>query len=112
MILFKDGPAADVALELCRAPLLLRAVQSKKGEWDALDQLKDEPTEDEVVVVYRRSSEPFVVHFSFRNGRGRDGKSILNATYQMVEGQPDDATLRDTKAWRAWCREWAARAAA
>lgn len=36
MITFKDGPAAGVSLACARAPIYLRGVQSRTGDWDAL----------------------------------------------------------------------------
>lgn len=109
MIQFTDGPAAMVFLSLRRAPLYLRVVRSAAGEFDALDQLDDEPAADETVFVYRLAGKPAAAFVDgTRNGR-RCGWREVMATYVVVTQQPDDATMRDTAKWREWCVEQQAR---
>ena len=108
MTRFTDGPAAGKFLGLARNPLFLRVtVASREGgsEFDALDGIRDKPEPSEAVHVYRKTSDDGSVHYC---GRGKDGKRFSrwerNATYALYANQPDDATVRDTAAWRAWCQ--------
>lgn len=103
---FLDGPAVDVGLLLRRAPLYLRVVMDRGGTWDALDQLDDTPTDDEQVHVYRREGPATMVHVDFQRGRGKGPRSAWyqGGDYRHVAQQPDEATMRDTVAWRAWCQ--------
>lgn len=102
---FLDGPAAGVSLSLRRSPLLLRVVCTSNGDpkWDALDQLSDTPAAGEDIYVYRKVKDDGTVHIDgVRNGK-RFGQWLSMATYAVVREQPDDATMRDTAQWRAWC---------
>lgn len=108
MIRFLDGPAFGQALMLHRAPLYLRAVfgpRKKKEQWDALDQLDDEPKAGELVTVYRRVGPASACMVDWSQGGRRRGGRFAMAAYQVVAEQPDDATARDTQSWRAWCVE-------
>lgn len=100
---FLDGPARGVDLELRRAPLLLRVTRSPSGDWDALDQLDDEPKPDEIIYVYRREGEPTraMVDWCDKGGRRRGGCREF-ADYQYVADAPVDAVLRNTDRWRDW----------
>ncbi len=104
MTKFLDGPAADQILALRRAPLLLRVVQNPKGEWDALDQLGDTPGDKEKIFVYVLTEKAGYMHICVR-GKGRKGGGYYAvANYRYVpDAHPN--CLRDTEAWRAWCRE-------
>lgn len=108
MTRFLDGPAVDVVLALRRAPVFLRAVRDRESarvrDWDACDQLEDRPSPNETVVVYRRVSAPFRAHIN--RGRRHGGCMWVEAAdYRVIDPQPDDATLRDNNAFRAWA--WA-----
>lgn len=106
MITFTDGPAAGVILSLGRVPRLMRVTfNTITRQWDALDQLDDEPTKFEQIHVYRRITEtPTLFHFDYRGKDGRrKGEWSYSAEYQHFGVQPDHATARDTAAWRAWC---------
>lgn len=102
MIEFLDGPAAGQVLQLRRAPMLLRVVQSRRGAWDALDQLDDEPQATERIYIYRRCVLKPVskVHVlcSPRKGSG----FYWMASYRYLPDQPSDADVRSTAAWQAW----------
>lgn len=105
MITFADGPVAHAFLSLRRCPIYLRVVRGPDGEIDALDQLDDAPQLDEEIIVYRIVGAPSVCFVDgTRNGR-RCGRREVMARYAVVAEQPDDATVRDTTAWRKWCYE-------
>lgn len=119
MIVFLDGPACNVipgtrmyattgARGLCirRAPQFLRVTQNSKGEWDALDQLHDEPHSDETVMVYRLVERLGSLHLNMRDKKGRHcGGFFVSAVYQYVSPQPDEATLNETHLWREWAQQ-------
>jgi hypothetical protein len=101
---FDDGPAFGVTLSLARQPRYLR-VTSKGTEWDALDQLADTPEPGETVYAYAKHGQPFTAHVDFGRRRRGEPRSawISIVRYRMVRFQPDEATMRDNEAWRAWC---------
>ena len=104
MVKFLDGPAAGVTLSLHRAPVLLRVVRSRNGNWDALDQLDDEPKPSETIHVYRLASEVTNIHLCIR-GKGKRGSGwYAMAEYRELPEQPGDEHTRSTEAWRAWCQ--------
>ena len=109
MIRFLDGPAADLALALRRAPVLLRVVRTPRGGWDALDQLDDVPAPREAIFVYRRVSAVTRYHLLVRGKGKRASGFYARADYRYVPEQPADADARDTAAWRAWCQAVQAR---
>ncbi len=105
MITFLDGPAAGQTLTLQRTPVLLRVVHVGENV-DALDQLDDLASSNESITVYRMTDAPSHCHVDYRDpktGRRR-GEWRRMATYAVLPEQPDDATLRDNEAWKAWCR--------
>lgn len=102
MTTFLDGPAAGVTLFLRRAPFLLRVVQSHTGEWDALDQLTDQPGPQETIAVYRLARAAGTIHLCAR-GKGAQSGTFAMAEYRLHEVQPADATARSIRAWRTWC---------
>lgn len=72
-IYFHGGPANGCNLMLRRAPALLRVVQIKTGkgiEFDALDQLNDQPEPGELVSIYKIRGQAGRVHLCIR-GKGR-----------------------------------------
>ena len=103
MTRFTDGPAAKQMLMLKRSPLYLRVVQNAKGKFDGLDQLTDEPGPDEQVCAYRLVSVDGWAMVDWTENGKRRGGCFPSATYAVVAEQPDDATMRDTAKWRAWC---------
>lgn len=110
MTRFVDGPASGVTLYLKRAPMYLRAVCTPGGGhhsdvWDALDQLDDTPSEEEIITVYRRQGEATWIHI---NRRPRGGGVFHGGSYCVVDPQPSDSTVRSTSAWQAWVAEQAA----
>lgn len=109
MISFLDGPAAGESLALHRAPKLLRVVRTRKGEWDALDQLDDEPKPSEQIFVYRRRDDLPISRLHLLCGRGRNSGSgwYWTASYSVLEVQPGEHDTRTTAAWQAWATQHA-----
>lgn len=112
-IRFLDGPARKTFLTLERVPLFLRVTfgcsnPAMAPKWDALDQLEDEPGPEEEIHVYRRHGELGTVHVDTTEKGRRVGRWYRLAEYRLHPVQPDDATVRNTVAWRNWCQaEWA-----
>ncbi len=102
MITFLDGPAEQGAkgLLLRRAPLFLRVTRNHKGEWDALDQLTDQPSMTEDIFVYRRVEYHASVHLC----RSRASGTFQIATYRYLDQQPPDDVLRSISKWQAWAK--------
>ncbi|RJP48772.1 MAG: hypothetical protein C4586_08655 [Anaerolineaceae bacterium] len=98
---FEDGPAKGETLMLKRSPIFLRVVEVN-GQWDALDQLDDEPAPHEKIYAYERIGEPGMVHIN----AGRKGNSgwYPMAAYRFITDQPTDSAMLDSEAWRQWCR--------
>lgn len=107
MTKFVDGPAEGVTLRLKYAPLYLRAVRGPMGNWDALDQALDRPEPNETVVVYRRRGEPYAIHVLRMVKGRRECGWYQGAYYELNPVQPDEAVLRDGRAWNAWCAQQA-----
>jgi hypothetical protein len=105
MVRFTDGPAAGRTLNLRRSPLYLRVTfDPATKKWDGLDQLSDEPAAGEQVIVYRRVGEPSVAFLDWSDATGRRcGGRVAMWSYELVQQQPEDAVLRDTAKWQAWC---------
>lgn len=103
MSYFVDGPAAAVNLMTRRAPIVLRVVQNSKGNWDALDQLDDEPGPDEKIYVYQLHEPPTSMHLCCRGkSKGASGWYQIGKYYFLSE-QPADEHLRTRQAWSNWC---------
>lgn len=112
MLQFIGGPAEKLAdgLMLRSAPKLLRVVydatytaavcKKDRTEWDALDQPDDKPRKGEVLYAYRLLEYRGMIHL--RMSPRRHSGYYANATYEFVEPQPDDATMRDNANWRLW----------
>lgn len=100
---FLDGPATGVVLCLSRAPVFIRAVQNKAGEWDALDQLDDTPRPDETIHVYRLAGSPTWMHVDGRDKQGRRfGRTTYHGEYRHFPEQPAPEEIRITEGWQAW----------
>ena len=79
---FIDGPAKGVVLDLERTPHYLRVVHdSETWQWDALDQLDDEPKPTETIFVYRRGD--VARGFACRGRRG-----AVEGLSQPGDGEP------------------------
>lgn len=103
---FIDGPAEGIDLQLRRAPLLLRAVKSPLGKWDALDQLDDVPRADERIYVYQADPETLVRWHQRCSGKNRAASGFYEACeYRFLHDQPADDVLRDPAKWAAWMTE-------
>jgi hypothetical protein len=96
---FEDGPVKGVVLQLQRAPIFLRAVESS-GTFDALDQPNDTPNANETLYAYVLTEPPGYAHFYYGGGRGG---WLAIANYRLVTEQPFDSEMRNTARWRAWC---------
>jgi hypothetical protein len=103
MTTFINGPAAGVTLQLRRAPMLLRAVKNAAGQWDALDQLGDEPKSDEEIHVYRLAAPPTGYHLRMSGKRKHLSGMYQRGDYRLADRQPADSECRTTEAWNAWC---------
>lgn len=103
MLKFLDGPAQNVTLCCARAPRFLRVTRSRKGQFDALDQLTDTPEPGEVLYAYEKAEDHGVVHYDGRDKQGRRfGRWEEVADYRLCTEQPSDAVMRDRKQWAAW----------
>lgn len=91
-----DGPAKGQHLMIRRCPLFLRMVQNARGQWDALDQVEDDPKVGETVYVYERIPG---THF---NAFVRPGGRHEFADYKFIPEAPTDV-LRKREDWQAWC---------
>lgn len=100
---FLDGPAKGTDLVIHRAPHYLRVVVTPTGKIDALDQLDDVAAPRETIHVYHRVSDPVEVHINMGSTRKGSGFYAM-ADYEHVPSV-DGESVRDTEAWRAWCRE-------
>jgi hypothetical protein len=95
-----DGPAEGV-YAVRRAPLYLRAVVGPRARKDVLDGLDDEPEPKERIHVYQRVGEVSQIHI--KGSRSVSGFYVMAEYRHMAD--VDGEQLRETKAWRAWCRE-------
>ena len=109
-VLFRDGPAADRTLALRRVPIFLRVVIDRHGgRLDALDQLDDEPMPGEGVWVYQAVPGTTWalrgdIIVCVRGSGGMTQAATARGVYTH-RADVDGEQLRDTEAWRAWCRE-------
>lgn len=98
MTTFQDGPAKGQTLMLQRACYFLRVTESA-GVFDALDQLGDEPRQDETIHAYVMVGKHSWVHIRKKGGGG----FFSMAEYRLVPVQPTDAEMRTFEAWSVWC---------
>lgn len=105
---FLDGPAKDCGVRLNRAPIYLRMVRDRRtGAWDGLDKLDDFARTAEEIFAYKQVA----YHGSGSwdgidpKTRRRTGGRLHLCDYAVIEPQPDDATMRNNAAWRAWAQE-------
>jgi hypothetical protein len=100
---FIDGPATNVSLCLTRSPLFLRVVK-QATDWDALDQVSDEPDPKEQIWVYvRDGSGNNSVHIKFGGKDKAKSGWYKVARYRFYSVQPGELILRDRTRWQAWC---------
>lgn len=100
MLTLKDGPVAGSYM-VKRAPLWLRGVIAQDGTKDVLDQLNDEPHDDEEVYVYRRVGDVGHVHLNMADRR-RSG-FYVRADYLFVPVEGHE--FRCTAEWQRWVSE-------
>lgn len=107
---FIGGPAEGKADGLCfnRAPYFLRLTYEDgrggtkaTGKWDCLNELSDHARPHESLYCYRQVSNRGHVHICRSREHGGGGY-FVQATYEFVESQPDDATMRDNERWTEW----------
>ena len=98
MTTFQDGPAKGQTLMLRRAARFLRVVE-QGGKFDALDQISDKPQPLEKIYAYEIVGTAGMCHIRRTGGCG----FYAMANYKLVEPQPSDAEMRETKAWHDWC---------
>lgn len=103
---FFRHPLFRGSLSLKRTPKFLRfacaGIATCSRNWDALDQLDDEPREGETLMAGVLVDQSSVHLDRVVKGR-RVGEWHSTATYELIEPQPDAATMRDNEKWRAWC---------
>jgi hypothetical protein len=108
-VLFRDGPAADWTLALRRVPVFLRVVIDRATDQvDALDQLDDVPAPSEAVHVYQAVPGTTWalrgdIVICVRGAGGMQQAATGRGVYEH-RADVDGEQLRDTEAWRAWCR--------
>jgi hypothetical protein len=105
MVTFLDGPAEGESLALRRIPVLLRVVRSRTGNWDALDQLDDEPKPTETITIYRRRDDLEVSKYHVRSRCRCESGFYWTASYSVLPEQPTDDQVRATSSWRAWATD-------
>lgn len=103
-----DHPLFGGPLELERQPLFLRFVYqvSRCGrhvQWDALDQLDDEPRAAEQIVAARLAGRGTLHVDRVVRGR-RVGSWHQTVHYQLCDPQPAEEVLRNREKWQAWCQ--------
>lgn len=103
-----DGPAKG-GYSTTRAPYFLRAVVAANGKVDLLDQLVDFPHDDERVYVYQVEPGSFLFDPDMLARTGtficsRNGRAAAAGGRYLHRADVDGETLRETAAWRDWCR--------
>ena len=100
------GTTKGPSLRLNRNPLPLYLRFVMVGTcWetlDALDQLDDTPKDSERVVVAEKRGDIGRMH-AFGNKKVTGWYDTI--TYDLIQPQPEQDTLRDTERWRAWVLE-------
>lgn len=100
MIRFLDGPAQGIELSCRRAPVMLRAVKNRLGNWDALDQHHDVARASETIVVYILHSKPEV--YFIRSHKPTLSGAWFNAEYQLWTPEPFEDRVRANNDWQRW----------
>lgn len=98
-----DGPAGEHALANARAPHFLRVTIDPKGAIDCLDQLEDAPRDDERIHVYELVPGTYHGVALVRMARPATCVPMASGDYRH-RPDVDGDLVRDTDAWRAWCR--------
>ena len=99
-----DYPGAASML-VHRVPKYLRfttRMVDGKQLWDALDQLDDESTPDEVLLAAKLVRKGNVHVDGVRKGK-RFSEWIETARYVPLEPQPSQDVMRSTSAWQKFC---------
>ena len=85
---------------LRRAPRFLRVVEAG-GEFDALDQLHDQPRHGEKITVYVLTAFNGRAHV-LRRGPGAQSGWYVMADYRVFSPQPPDDFVRRNESWQQW----------
>jgi len=101
-VVLLDGPAAG-RYSVRRAPYFLRAVIARDGRLDLLDQLHDEPRPVERVHVYEAAGPLWSAEAERRAGTIICPPPGASGEYRH-RPDVDGEQLRETEAWREWCR--------
>jgi len=83
---------------------MLRAVLNAAGEWDALDQLGDEPASDEGIYLYKMVPGTLSSFHLCRSPRKLSGW-YQEADYVVFGEKIPDSILRNHRQWVNWCDE-------
>lgn len=102
MITLIHSPTEKQTLMLRRAPYFLRVVRDKLGKVDALDQLRDEPRDDETIRVYVRDPGAMQRGVHLNTGGKKGGGWFAVATYRVSPLQPSDDIMRRNGLWAEW----------
>lgn len=101
-------PTFRGSLSLRRAPKYLRFTcrghSSCSRNWDALDQLDDEPEPGEELIAAVLKSRGSIHLDRVVKGR-RVGEWHETAEYEPCAKQPSQKVMRDRKSWHEWCLE-------
>lgn len=98
MTTFIDGPAKGQHFMIRRTPIFVR-VTEENGKWDILNDVGDSPRPTETPHAYVLTERPGMCCVRASGGRGGIFQS---GVYRHCNPQPDEATMRDEKAWTAW----------
>jgi hypothetical protein len=60
--------------------MYLRVVRSRRGDWDALDQLEDEAKPTEAIIVYRRRDDREITKYHLKfSGKAKRESGFIGA---------------------------------
>lgn len=102
-----DGPAGPTTLVNGRAPRFLRVTIDQQGAVDCLDQLEDTARDTEQIYIYELVPGTNTGVALVRMARPATCVSMAMGDYTH-RADVDGEQLRDTEAWRTWCRAQAA----
>lgn len=107
MTTFIDGPAKGQHLMLRRKVRFLRVVvDSRSGNWDALDMLADHAEPTDTIYAYEAQGNGGMCHIN----RGKNGSGFFSIQdYKFIPDQPSDEDMRDNDRWSKWVNDRAER---
>lgn len=92
---FMDGPLEGRSLTFERAPVFLRATINAGGEPDVLDQLDDEPHDEETIHLYTRGE---ATGFACGRGQGASRQLVEYFHLPFIDGE----RFREREVWQDW----------